>query len=55
MRERNQSCLEAQMNRLNTISNECGMKIKIRRTKVLEMSKGKGTFVGIHIGGKEPE
>jgi len=43
------------VNILKTISNECGMKINIRRTKVLEMSKGKGIAVGIHIGGKEPE
>src|SRR5688572_26428262 len=43
------------MDRLNTTSTEYGMKINIKKTKVLKISKGKETAVRIHIGGKQIE
>ena len=52
---RNQKGLQAMMDRLNTTSSEYGIKINIKKTKVLKISKGKGTIVRIHIGGKQIE
>jgi len=43
------------MNRLNTVSNEYGMKINIKKTRVLTISKGKATVVKIHIERTEIE
>src|SRR6218665_2489131 len=43
------------MDRLDRTSKEYGMKINIKKTKVLKISKGKDTMVRINIGGKEIE
>ena len=55
MMSRSQEGLQEMMDRLNTISTEYGMKINIKKTKVLKISKGEETVVRIHIGGKEIE
>ena len=55
MLARNQKGLQAMMDRLNTTSTEYGMKINIKKTKVLKISKGKETVVRIQIGGKPIE
>src|SRR5678816_1970525 len=55
MLARNQKGLQAMMDRLNTTSTEYGMKIKIEKTKVLKIRKGKEAVVRIHIGGKPIE
>src|SRR6218665_55808 len=47
--------LQAMMDRLDRTSREYGMKINIKKTKVLKISKGKETRVRINIGGKEIE
>src|SRR6218665_1601977 len=46
---------QAMMDRLDRTSREYGMKINIKKTKVLKISKGKETMVRINIGGKEIE
>ena len=43
------------IDRLNTISTEYGMKINIKKTKVLTIRKGDETVVRLQIGGKEIE
>ena len=43
------------MNRLNTVSNEYGMKVNIEMTRVLKISIGKETVPKIHIEGTEIE
>ena len=50
--------LQVLMDRLSTISNEYGMKISIRKAKVMKISKGEETIiiiVRIHIGEEEIE
>ena len=43
------------MDRLDTTSREYGVRINIRKKKVLKISKGKETIVKIDIEGKEIE
>ena len=45
---RGQEGLQAMINILNTVSNEYRVKISIKKTKVLKISKGKETVVKIH-------
>src|SRR6218665_2539867 len=52
---KNQKGLQAMMDRLDRTSREYGMKINIKKTKVLKISKGKETMVRINIGGTEIE
>jgi len=52
---KSQKGLQAMMDRLDTTSREYGMRINIKKTKVLKISKGKETIVRINIGGKEIE
>src|SRR6218665_1542758 len=50
-----QKGLQAMMDRLDRTSREYGMKINIKKTKILKISKGKETMVRINIGVKEIE
>src|SRR6218665_1620614 len=50
-----QKGLQTMMNRLATTSREYGMRINIKKTKVLKISKGKETIIRINIGGQEIE
>src|SRR6218665_3929147 len=52
---KSQKGLHSMMDRLDRTSREYGMKISIKKTKVLKISKGKETMVSINIGGKEIE
>src|SRR6218665_2224573 len=52
---KSQKGLQTMMDRLDRTSREYGMKINIKKTKVLKISKGKETMVKINIGGKEIE
>src|SRR6218665_2221199 len=52
---KSQKGLQTMMDRLDRTSREYGMKINIKKTKVLKISKGKETMVRINIGGKEIE
>jgi|SRR6218665_1443118 len=52
---KSQKGLQAMMDRLDTTSREYGMRINIKKTKVLKISKGKETIVRINVGGKEIE
>src|SRR6218665_462230 len=52
---KSQKGLQAMMDRLDRTSREYGMKINIKKTKVLKISKGEETMVRINIGGKEIE
>src|SRR6218665_3807660 len=52
---KSQKGLQAMMDRLDRTSREYGMKINIKKTKVLKISKGKETMFRINIGGKEIE
>jgi len=52
---KSQKGLKEIMERLHTTSREYGMRINIKETKVLKISKGKDTIVRINIGGKEIE
>src|SRR6218665_3169629 len=52
---KSQKGLQTMMDRLNRTSKEYGMKINIKKTEVLKISKGKETMVRINIGGKEIE
>ena len=50
-----QKGLQKMMDRLNKISKEYDMKINIKKTKIMRISKGKETTVKITIDGKELE
>src|SRR6218665_2768210 len=52
---KSQKGLQTMIDRLDRTSREYGMKINIKKTKVLKISKGKKTMVRINIGGKEIE
>src|SRR6218665_495580 len=52
---KSQKGLQVMMDRLDRTSREYGMKINIKKTKVLKISKGKETMLRINIGGKEIE
>src|SRR6218665_1606882 len=52
---KSQKGLQAMMDRVDRTSREYGMKINIKKSKVLKISKGKETMVRINIGGKEIE
>jgi Reverse transcriptase (RNA-dependent DNA polymerase) len=53
MMARSQKGLQDMMNRLNKTSNDYGMRINIKKTKVMRISKGKETAVRIQIEGKK--
>jgi len=55
MVENSQKGLQAMMERLNATLREYGMRINIKKTKVLKISKGKETIIRINIGGQEIE
>jgi len=52
---KSQKGLQAMMNRLDATSREYGMRINIKKTKVLKISKGMKNTPRINIGGKEIE
>jgi len=52
---KSQKGLQAMMDILGTTSREYGMRINIKKTKVLKINKGKETIVRINIEGKEIE
>ena len=52
---KSQKSLQAMMDRLDATSREYGMRINIKKTKVLKINKGKETTVRINIGEKEIE
>src|SRR6218665_984965 len=52
---KSQKGLQTMMDILDRTSREYGMKINIKKTKVLKISKEKQTMVRINIGGKEIE
>jgi len=49
--EKSQKGLQAMMDRLDATSREYGMRINIKKTKVLKISKGKENTVRINTGG----
>ena len=55
MLARSQEGLQEMMDRLNETSTEYGMRINIKKTKVMKISKGEETTVNIRIEGKEIE
>jgi predicted transcriptional regulator len=52
MLARSQKGLQEVMDRLNTTSMEYGMRINIKKTKIMKINKGEETTVNIQIRGK---